>query len=117
MMAGLALAHGVAAAVLLLVATGVTVPTVVAYGGVALVIAVPQAFGISGRGFTVACGVAAALVLGAGLLLAFGGGVLFWPAALPLLLAAAGVTTRRALLITAAVLAVPWVALGVFQLF
>lgn len=109
-MAGLAVVHGVAAAAVLATGTGISVTTVLVYGGFALVIAVPQAF-TRPRGFEVACGVVAALVMGGGLLLAFGGGPLFWPAALPLVLAVTPVATTRPpwpVPATAALLAIAW---------
>ena len=110
-MAGLGIVYGVAVAALLVDGTRATL---IAYGGIVLVISSPQAF-TRARAFEVACGVAAALVMAGGLLAAFGGGVLFWPAALPLALATTA-GSRRALLITTAVLAVPWVVLGAVRL-
>lgn len=112
-MAGLAVVHGVAVAVLLIDGSRATV---LAYTGVVLVIAAPLAF-TRARGFEVACGVAAALVMAGGLLLAFGGGVLFWPAALPLGLATSTVAGRRPVLVlTAVALAIPWAVLGIIRL-
>lgn len=110
-MAGLAAVHGVAAAVLLIDGNRATV---IVYSVIVLVIVAPQAF-TRARMFEVACGVAAALVMAGGLLAAFGGGVLFWPAALPLILAATPLAdsgTWRPQIVTAAVLAIPWVVLA-----
>ena len=111
-MAGLAAAHAVAVALVLFDGSRATA---IAYGGIVLVTAAPQALPRA-RAFEVACGVAAALVMAGGLLAAFGGGVLFWPAALPLILATTPLAdsgTWWPQLVTAAVLAIPWVLLAV----
>jgi hypothetical protein len=109
-----------------LYASLVSIPFVVSYPegwlmytGVVVFIALPLAFDRL-LGFRIACVVVAVLVLPLGYVGAMVGMFFFWPAALPLILAATPLPDRYpipALVVTGLLLATPWVTSPLWRLY